>query len=152
MLTAWGSEKMVRWRAGMQENKLSKMVTVTQPSYTCFKLFNLSSQPLLLSLFLVLLFLCELFSDVDILLVLMHGQYSRYDLELQPYFFVELFQKFYCCQNGQFQNFDGLFQYSLTFGSRSRFLSGTARNVLCSQKNKTSMFMGVKMAIYWDIA
>lgn len=29
MLTAWGSEKVVRWRAGMQENKLSKMVTVT---------------------------------------------------------------------------------------------------------------------------
>lgn len=29
MLTAWGSEKMVVWRAGMQENKLSKMVTVT---------------------------------------------------------------------------------------------------------------------------
>jgi len=29
VLTAWGREKMVRWKAGMQENKLSKMVTVT---------------------------------------------------------------------------------------------------------------------------
>lgn len=29
MLTAWGSEKMVSWRAVMQENKLPKMVTVT---------------------------------------------------------------------------------------------------------------------------
>lgn len=29
MLTAQSSEKMVRWRAGMQENKLSEMVTVT---------------------------------------------------------------------------------------------------------------------------
>lgn len=28
-LTAWGSEKMVRWRAGMQENKNSEMVTIT---------------------------------------------------------------------------------------------------------------------------
>ena len=150
MLTAWGSEKVVRWRAGMQENKLSKMVTVTQPSYTCFKLFNLCSQPQLLNHFLLLL--CELSSDVDILLVLMHTQYSRCDLELQRYFFVEPFQKLYCCQDGQFQNFDDLFHYSLTFGSRTRFLLGTAQNVVCSQKNKTSVFMGVKIAIYWDIA
>lgn len=48
MLTAWGSEKMVKWRAGMQENKLSKMVTVTQPNYTFFKFLNLYSQPQLL--------------------------------------------------------------------------------------------------------